>query len=534
MRQSTSEPDGHNAKRQRNDLNNFTPVGPQLSPGLSLEEAHRSSPSPWTKPAVKTVDNTLLQEWLVNPYKVNPARTAELLSLFFKHVPENAACMLPEGPFRAWMLSTSEKSLDDLMLIYTILTLGTIFSSKPEHKELGVRFSAISRHACDSRHYSIQLVQARLILSVYYFALNQPDEAWDFCGGAMRAASGMKLNVEIDQTKDATLTTFPFGLNRHGYAECRRRTFWACYLVDRQNGLGSSHPIGGNSNDVFLRLPCDSPSFEAQAEVDNVFFDPTTTPHREIGSTIGVLSYLVNVTAIWGDVMANIYRIAQSRTPVAGSSKFLAFHNDATRRLREWRDSLNPCFVFSPENLKKAAASGKLGTYITMHTVYHTTWMKLNRYVPTALLNEAQRAHHLSLAKHHAEETLKIINVLAARQPSMPSPEANQTDLYLPRELSSPFAGHAILSAIDILTQRVQTAAVPRVLESFHGAQATLVELTVFWHLARLQQAQVLQRFRELQEGSTGPTARDTGDGYFEMREPIDQTFPRDYDCIYC
>ena len=112
----------------------------------------------------------------------------------------------------------------------------------------------------------------------------------------------------------------------------------------------------------------------------------------------------------------------------------------------------------------------------------------------------------------------------------MPSPEANHTDLYIPRELSSPFAGYATVMAIDILTRRVPVAGLPRLLETFERAKATLAELTVFWDGLKRKQTLALQRIREVADGSA---ARETADGYLEMKDPINPSIPREFDCVY-
>lgn len=484
----------------------------------------------------------------MNPYTAHPSLVTELMTLFFKHVPETTYCMFPERPFKAWVLSGGEKSLDDLMLIYTILALGTVFSSKSEHKALGIRYASISRYACDNRHFSIQLVQSRLILALYYFAINNPNDSWDACGGALRAASGLRLNVEFEKSEEVYLKAFPYGLNRHGYAECRRRTFWCCYLMDRFNGFCSGHFSVIHPEDVFLRLPCDAKSFESQTEVHNPYFDFTTPPFQNTNRTIGSMAYLINICTIWGEVMANIYRTTQRPVPATSNSAFTTFYENTTQRLRAWKDSLPSCYQFSAESLKRAADDGKLGTFMTMHTVYHTTSMKLNRYRQHSTLNASQVAHHVSVAQQHAETLLMIMDTLATRRTSPISPSEQSS---LTNKFSSPFVGYSIISAIDILTAKVALVTLPTRLSSFSGAQSILAELALFWQSARTQQALVLQRIRDLAEltmgkdeqgragairfkfGNMSGAGRDNGTGMFEMREAIEKTFSRDYDCVY-
>lgn len=548
-RQATPDSEIHHSKRQRTGYNDFTPVASEASPRPSLQDP-TSPATPWAEPVNSgLLDPTSLQrQWQSNPFNTHPLLVTELISVFFKHVPETAYCMFPEGPFKSWFLSSAEKSVDDLMLVYTILALGTVFSQKSEHKAFGAQYAAVSRFACDNSRFGIQLVQSRVLLALYYFANNNAEDAWDFCGAALRAASGLKLNLEIEKTEDAYRKTYPYGLTRAGFAECRRRTFWSCYLMDRFNGFCSGHLSVIHSDDVFLRLPCDLNSFESQIDIQNPFFDATTPPIQNINWTIGSMAYLINIATIWGDVMANIYRTSQRPNPSTSKSNFITFYENASLRLRIWNESLPSCYAFSAENLARAASNGKLGTFMTMHTVYHTTAMKLNRYIQQYTLTKSQLSHHVTVAKQHAEELLKMIDTLAALRASAPLSPVLQGDIQT--RFSSPFVGYAIVSAIDILTAKVTLSTIPSRLTSFQGSQSILSELAQFWQSAKNQQALVQQRVRDLsdlvlarEEGGAGAIGfkvdhlasvlRETGDGVFEMREAIEKTFSRDYDCVY-
>jgi hypothetical protein len=261
--------------------------------------------------------------------------------------------------------------------------------------------------------------------------------------------------------------------------------------------------------------------------------------------TMGSMAYLINVSTIWGDVTAKIYRNSQRPIPLPSNTGFITFYESATRRLHEWKESLPSCYTFSAENLKRASNNGKLGTFMTMHTAYHNTTMKLNRYVPKSTLSSSQLAHHVSIAEHHAESLLVIMNTLSSRSSTPPSPDERRS---APAKFSSPFCGYSIVSAIDILTAKLSVASIPARLTSFSGAQSVLAELSVFWQSSRNQQALVLQRIRDLAElastrdeqggagtigFSLGSIVREVGEGIFEMRDAIEKTVSRDYDCIY-
>ena len=313
--------------------------------------------------------------------------------------------------------------------------------------------------------------------------------------------------------------------------------------MERFNGLCTGHLSIIQPEDVFLRLPCDAQSFEAQAEVQNPFFDVSAAPVKDINRSVGSMAYLINVSTIWGDVMANIYRTSQRSEP-SNNATFKLFYDQSQLRLHQWKDSLPQCYQFSAENMKSALDSGILGIYMTMHTVYHTASMKLNRYIQRSILTAAQLHHHVTIAKLHAEDVLSMMDVFVGCR-SINSPANVNKTLSGQVKLSSSFLGYAIVSAVDILTANFKLATIPSVLASFRGSKTVLAELATFWQSARDQQALVLQRIEDLAGLTAEPAsalgfksinqsaARDTADGTYEMREAIEKTYSRNCDCFY-
>jgi hypothetical protein len=185
-----------------------------------------------------------------------------------------------------------------------------------------------------------------------------------------------------------------------------------------------------------------------------------------------------------------------------------------------------------------------------MHTMYHTTAMKLNRYIKHSTLSRPQLHHHVSLARDHAEALLAIMDTLARGRSSAPSNPDSVVGIHT--KFSSPFVGYSIVSAIDILTAKFPISSISTRLASFGGAQTILADLAVFWQSAKNQQALVIQRIRELAELTAGRdersgagaigfkfrsmglvTRESSGEGIFEMREAIERTFPKEYDCLF-
>lgn len=187
---------------------------------------------PWE--AVPGHANVHSFNWGNDPNEVDPEVTMHYLETYFIHINSATYRIFPHDLFLKWVKTETAKSPDDLMLLYTMLAMGSIFSFRAERKHEGSLFSKIARYAVEKNHgkYSLQLTQSRLLLAFYHFSLGEPHKAWDYGGMGFRVASGLKLNLEEAVTDISDDDHMEYGLNRHALAECRRRTFWSAYMMD--------------------------------------------------------------------------------------------------------------------------------------------------------------------------------------------------------------------------------------------------------------------------------------------------------------
>lgn len=172
--------------------------------------------------------------WGDDPYEVDPEVTMHYIETYFIHINAATYRIFPRNLFLHWLTTKTAKSPNDLMLIYTMLALGSIFSSRPERKHEGSLFNKVANYAVEKNlgNYSLQLVQSRLLLAFYHFSTGDTQKAWDYGGMGFRVASGLKLNLEEGATDITDDDGMEYGLNRHALAECRRRTFWSAYMMD--------------------------------------------------------------------------------------------------------------------------------------------------------------------------------------------------------------------------------------------------------------------------------------------------------------
>lgn len=198
-------------------------------PERPIASASGQAAAPW-----EAVSNVHSFSWGANPYQVDPDVTMHYMETYFVHINAATYRIFPRKHFLHWVKNETVKSSNDLMLIYTILAMGSVFSSRNERNQEGSLFSKIAGYAVEKNHgnYSLQLVQSRLLLAFYHFSTGDTAKAWDYGGMGFRVASGLKLNLEEGATEIIEDEIMEYGLNRHALAECRRRTFWSAYMMD--------------------------------------------------------------------------------------------------------------------------------------------------------------------------------------------------------------------------------------------------------------------------------------------------------------
>lgn len=434
--------------------------------------------------------------WEQDPYDTDPGLVTHLLDLYFTHVGCATYCMFPRKQFTTWVETCRHKSQDDRMLVYTLLALGSVFAADSEKRSIGKQFAGIAAYAIGKRfgRFSLQLCQSRLMLALYNFARGKATEAWDFCGSSLRTISALKLNTEEgvkDIPEDGDLD---FGFDRPTLEECRRRTFWSGFLMDRYNGFCGGTLFVIHPEDTFLRLPCQEHEYGSLSPSETPLFDfDLLCPNAASYHVGGAMAYLTLISAIWGEVMAHTGR-AVHRPDSTYLKLYEDFYTQTSQRLDAWHDLLPPHLRFSPQNLDRAIISNYGGTFISLHALYHTTHLRLNRHARTTVLSPSSLRRNLAQCTRNAASILTIMQALspASRSQRLPS---NVSFTF-----STPFPGYAFMMAVDVLgAGGAKTDLGPRI-HAISAGLACVDELSAFWASARAQHKAISTRLKQLAE----------------------------------
>lgn len=423
------------------------------------------------------------------------------------------------------------------MLIYSILAVGVALSGGP--KNIANEYAQIAHYAQHRAACSLQLAQARLLLALYYLSLSRLNDANELISGAISASIDLQLNLELEKSIEADLTDFPYGLQRDGYSESRRRTYWACFVMERLSGMFPNRLSILNVKDIFIRLPCENELFERQAKSDASFFPAAMAmSSKAVIRPLGILAYLVQLVAIWGEAMSELYRAAQSQETDYDAAGFI---DTVMEKLIGWRESLPECFTYSSGNMALAAQDGTLSTFLTIHLVYLHGLMKIHRHVRTEPIAASVRLQYGTRIHEEATRVLDITGML----------EVLLQGRRAPISAPPPFMSYVILEATDVLTAEGSLADVSVLLDRLAVARAIVDAAGMVWEEARAHQSAMEKRLDALRalrdrQPSDAPLAgsrvfdhdesKDSklpAGRCWQMDDPMDTTFPRRMDLVY-
>ncbi|KAJ4377378.1 hypothetical protein N0V83_000203 [Neocucurbitaria cava] len=499
-----------------------------------------------------TYQDLLALQWEQDPYETDPRLTMHLLDLYFLHAGRATYGMFPRRPFLAWAETDREKSQDHLMLLYSVLAMGSLFSSDPDKIALGKRFAAVASYAAEKRfgRFSLQLCQCRLMLALYYFARGKSQEAWDFCGAGLRAISALKLNTE-EGVKELveSIPDLDYGFDRWTYEECCRRTFWSGLLMDvshvlsearssidvvqqqRYNGFFGGSLFVISIEDAYVRLPCPDNMYEASTPCETPFFDEDLLSGQlSTGPVLGDMAYLCIISALWGDVLTFTAR-AVRRPEATYEQHYESFYSRTYEKLEAWHSMLPANLRYSPQNLDNSIVEGYAGTFLSIHALYNAVIIRLNRHVRVRAMSTERLRRNIEQAFRYSTNFLSMMHSLAAvnRQQHL---QPNIASGFL---FSTPFPGYALMLSIDVLTSAGIYPTLPNLIETISATMSCIDELAGFWASAKAQQKVISSRLKQLtdvavqenQGVSNGSYGR-----YWKLNDSLETVFGNE-DAIY-
>ena len=201
---------------------------------------------------------------------------------------------------------------------------------------------------------SVAHIQGNLILAMAELLSNSGSRHWLFAGSAMRMAEIMRLNKEFHQKHTPR------------EREVRRRTYWACLLLDRALAylLGKHRTI--QLENVTIAVPSSCLSFD---ESPGVTLSNLATYSRP--GDLGFDAYLIATVCIWSDLadFAVYSRRRLDRYPPIDPRSIFYSRNST---LNGWIDSLPSSLRWSVHNYDTRCTMGQKKSFVSMHFLLHS------------------------------------------------------------------------------------------------------------------------------------------------------------------
>jgi hypothetical protein len=211
-----------------------------------------------------------------------------------------------------------------------------------------------------------------------------------FGGMAIRMAYALQLHRELDHDPSGKTNDKSSELSFTD-REIRRRTMWACFLMDRFNSSGTARPAFASEENIKIQLPIKESNFRMEIpgpteDLDGNVPYPISTGEGHVADAkqnMGMAAYLIKVIAIWGRVVKylNLGGKSEDSRPIWHPESGFS---DLKRQVRDFSESLPDKFRYSPETLQNFAAE-KLGNqFLYLHIAYYQIILFLHKFaIPT-------------------------------------------------------------------------------------------------------------------------------------------------------
>ncbi len=274
------------------------------------------------------------------------------------------------------------------VLVLAVCAVSARFSTHPKVNSQpaflrGESWAAEARRIVLNRYEwpNITILTCLLLLGLHEFGTCYGGRSWALGGMAIRMAYALQLHRDLDHDpcKQDPALRLSF-VDR----EIRRRTMWACFLMDRFNSSGTDRPMFIKEETVRVQLPIKEKLFQLDMEgptedmAGNVPY-----PCEEEGElsnareNMGVAAYIIRSIGLWGRIVIFHFqggRERDTRQIWEADSEF----GSLKRQTLEFVASLPDNLKFSEHNINAHESEGLANQFLFLHITSQQNVLTLN------------------------------------------------------------------------------------------------------------------------------------------------------------
>ncbi|KAJ9663980.1 hypothetical protein H2198_000483 [Neophaeococcomyces mojaviensis] len=300
------------------------------------------------------------------------------------------------------------------VLILAVCAISARFSTHPQVSTepaflRGEQWATPARAIVEKRHFepNITILTCMIILGLHYFGTCEGGLSWSFGGQAMRMGYALQLHRELDhdplgqaQAERAAASGKPVPhIQELSFTdrEIRRRTMWACYLMDSFNSSGTERPSFLSEEYMSIQLPIKESHFQMEIPGQTEDLDghvplsksrsslaDQSDLQAEAKSNMGVGAYIVRAVVVWKRIVKYLNLGGKDKDPYSiwdDRSQFASLQ----RQIVQLKASLPTSLIYNKDNLATHATERLANQFLCLHVIIAQTSLFLHRFaIPTA------------------------------------------------------------------------------------------------------------------------------------------------------
>ncbi|KAI0902216.1 zinc finger transcription factor 1 [Annulohypoxylon nitens] len=277
------------------------------------------------------------------------------------------------------------------VLVLSVCAISARFSTHPKFAMTnnflrGEEWAAPARDIVTRRYEwpNITILTCLLLLGLHEFGTCHGGRSWALGGQATRMAFALQLHKDLEYDPMRLNPTKQLSFIDR---EIRRRTMWACFLMDRFNSSGTDRPMFIKEETVKIQLPIKEklfqldmpgPTEDLQGQVPH----PVPTDEGQLSDAkdnMGVAAYMVRAIALWGRII-NFLNQGGKDTDEQPMWETDSEYTALLKQAEDFADNLPDGLKYSAENLHLHQTEGMANQFVFLHISVQQNVLFMNRF----------------------------------------------------------------------------------------------------------------------------------------------------------
>ncbi|ORY69877.1 zinc finger transcription factor 1 [Pseudomassariella vexata] len=300
------------------------------------------------------------------------------------------------------------------VLVLSVCAISARFSTHPmfpNNPNSFLRGEEWAVHARDivMRRYewpNITILTCFLLLGLHEFGTCHGGRSWSLGGQGIRMAFALQLHkdLEYDPMRPKSSARLSF-IDR----EIRRRTMWACFLMDRFNSSGVDRPMFIKEDALKIQLPIKEKLFQLDMpgpteDLNGDVPHPVPDDEGQLSSAkdnMGVAAYMIKAIALWGRIISFLNQGGKEEDSHSMWQPESQYYK-LLKQAEDFAEGLPDGLKYTAENLHLHDTEGMANQFLFLHISVEQNVLFMNRFagisppagvtstdVPKAFITEA-------------------------------------------------------------------------------------------------------------------------------------------------